>query len=444
MTVHVFTGPTLNREEVLELVPEAVVHAPVGHGDLLRGEVRSGDVVVLIDGLYHQQAPVRHKEILLLLERGVRVVGCASMGALRAAELHECGMVGHGRVFEMYRDGEIDADDEVAVVHGRDVHTSLRNTPLVNVRWAAGTASEAGVLSDQDVAALVAAAQELHYTERSWRAIRHLLAGRGRDTDPVDRVVDFLERHPEHASLKRRDALDTLARLDELVHQSAGLVAEASWRNRYAYEWEVAHRGEPTAEGLVSDAELIRCSQLFSPEFPGQWRSFVIAELAPRSGSATDERGTSEHWIAALAVTSTDDLPQLTPSERRTLPLGEAMVRALVRTFESPRALHDLRRTFPQLTTDPVAAEQVRAALKVNAETWWRGREKLVDRLPAARLMELLAGLWECGASAEELTAAARDRGFGSLDAAVDAARTHFLAYQSRTATGQQPRWKVS
>ena len=40
------------------------------------------------------------------------------MGALRAAELHVFGMVGVGRVFELFRDGLLEDDDEVAVAHG--------------------------------------------------------------------------------------------------------------------------------------------------------------------------------------------------------------------------------------------------------------------------------------------------------------------------------------
>ena len=40
------------------------------------------------------------------------------MGALRAAELHAFGMRGVGRIFEAFRDGELEDDDEVAVVHG--------------------------------------------------------------------------------------------------------------------------------------------------------------------------------------------------------------------------------------------------------------------------------------------------------------------------------------
>jgi hypothetical protein len=52
------------------------------------------------------------------MEQGVHVFGAASMGALRAAEMHSLGMVGIGTIFQWYRDGKIVADDEVAVRHG--------------------------------------------------------------------------------------------------------------------------------------------------------------------------------------------------------------------------------------------------------------------------------------------------------------------------------------
>ena len=39
------------------------------------------------------------------MSEGVPVFGAASMGALRAAELHEFGMRGIGRIFEAFRDG---------------------------------------------------------------------------------------------------------------------------------------------------------------------------------------------------------------------------------------------------------------------------------------------------------------------------------------------------
>jgi hypothetical protein len=44
------------------------------------------------------------------------IVGASSMGALRAAELDSMGMVGIGTVYQYYRDGIIESDDDVAIV----------------------------------------------------------------------------------------------------------------------------------------------------------------------------------------------------------------------------------------------------------------------------------------------------------------------------------------
>ena len=44
------------------------------------------------------------------------MVGGASMGALRASELDDFGMIGVGRVYQDYRMGIIESDDDVAVV----------------------------------------------------------------------------------------------------------------------------------------------------------------------------------------------------------------------------------------------------------------------------------------------------------------------------------------
>ena len=74
--------------------------------------------IAIIDGYFDSVPAVSHKEILVALSMGVPVYGAASMGALRVAELHHFGMIGVGRIFERYREGSLEDDDEVAVVHG--------------------------------------------------------------------------------------------------------------------------------------------------------------------------------------------------------------------------------------------------------------------------------------------------------------------------------------
>ena len=117
MTIFVFVGPTLRRDDVVATL-DAVCLPPVAQGDVYRVAERRPRAIGIIDGFFSGAPAVWHKEILWALSEGIEVFGSASMGALRAAELHTFGMQGVGRIFEAYRDGLLEDDDEVAVVHG--------------------------------------------------------------------------------------------------------------------------------------------------------------------------------------------------------------------------------------------------------------------------------------------------------------------------------------
>lgn len=82
---------------------QATYLPPVSQGDIAGLLRRRPRVIGIIDGYFERVPAVWHKEILLALSAGVHVVGGASMGALRAAELHSFGMVGVGEVFAWYR-----------------------------------------------------------------------------------------------------------------------------------------------------------------------------------------------------------------------------------------------------------------------------------------------------------------------------------------------------
>jgi hypothetical protein len=149
MTIQIFSGPTISPTKVKAMLPMASVHGPIRHGDLFRLDLTNGDTVLIIDGLWHQTAPIRHKEILDALARGVTVVGAASTGALRAVELRPYGMVGVGRIFHAYAAGQILADDEVAVVQDSETGAALSDA-LVTMRFALADAAAQDVLSETE------------------------------------------------------------------------------------------------------------------------------------------------------------------------------------------------------------------------------------------------------------------------------------------------------
>lgn len=125
----VYVGPSLPLATAAAVLA-ADYRPPVKRGDL---PIRYDGTIVIIDGEFHQSLSVSPKEILRLLDTGTRVVGAASIGALRAVELARYGMEGFGWVFEAYRSGRLEADDEVAALYSPEDLMCL-TVPLVNVR----------------------------------------------------------------------------------------------------------------------------------------------------------------------------------------------------------------------------------------------------------------------------------------------------------------------
>jgi TfuA protein len=166
----VYLGPTLP-VAAAEAILDADYRPPVKRGDLPE---RHDGPILIIDGEFAQSLSVSPNEILRLIDGGTRVVGAASMGALRAAELYRYGMEGCGWIFDQYRSGRIDADDEVAVTYAPDDLQPL-TVPLVNVRrWLEQLVGE-GELDDVTARRLLARARRLFYGDRTEGRLRQEL-----------------------------------------------------------------------------------------------------------------------------------------------------------------------------------------------------------------------------------------------------------------------------
>lgn len=167
-TVAVFLGPSLRKSDARSLV-DADYYPPARKGDVYRIMASGVKTIILIDGVFHGTPAVWQHELLDAMEEGIRVVGASSMGALRAAELRDFGMIGHGKVFEWYRDGVIDGDDEVALLHApEEFDFQPLSEPLVNIRSTLGKAVEDRCLAAGQAEELIAYAKQLYYPDRSY------------------------------------------------------------------------------------------------------------------------------------------------------------------------------------------------------------------------------------------------------------------------------------
>jgi hypothetical protein len=180
--VLVFLGPSLARGEAERHAPGAVFMPPITRGALEPFLRRPPRAVGIVDGEFYQRLAISPKEILPLLDAGVPVFGSSSMGALRAVELEPHGMVGIGTIFEQFRSGALDADDEVAMTFCPETLRPL-SEPLVNMRVALAAALAQRVLTGKEAGTLIEAMQRVYFPDRTvhlLHATADALLGAGR------------------------------------------------------------------------------------------------------------------------------------------------------------------------------------------------------------------------------------------------------------------------
>lgn len=209
----VFTGPSIRPKDAAKIL-KADYRPPVGRDDVTKALHDKPDVIAIIDGVFHQKPAVSHKEILRALKEGVTVVGGASMGALRASELDDFGMIGVGRVYSYYKNGLIEADDDVAVVFNPQTLEQLSEA-LVTMGYNFGLAVNEDLINEEDFKTLVQTAKSIYYPKRTYRKV---LNDAKIDKAKKEELGRFL--HGGSIDLKREDAVEVLKYIKENYKRS--------------------------------------------------------------------------------------------------------------------------------------------------------------------------------------------------------------------------------
>lgn len=202
----VFLGPSLGAAEARAICPDAEFLPPIRYADLYALTCEPPGRALIIDGVFHDSTPVWHREILQLLQSGWQVLGAASMGALRALELAPYGMIGLGAVFDWYRGGKIEGDDEVALLHGvAEMDYQPLTLALVDVRHALDELAAEGALTPRAVSGILAEFKCVGHERRTRSALLALARAHGADAAALEeRLAD------RHGGIKARDARHAL------------------------------------------------------------------------------------------------------------------------------------------------------------------------------------------------------------------------------------------
>ena len=192
----VFLETSLSHQEAMQLLPDADYKPSIQKGDVLKAIKNGYKRIVIIDGNFSWVPSVWHKELLIALDYGIEVWGAASMGALRAAELNALGMMGYGRIYERYKNNELDGDDEVAIAYSK--YNQDQTIPLINVRF---TLERINV---PNPGAILGSIRTIFFAERTWENIAQHTS---------NELYDLIKSH--YIDVKKEDATSLLQYLNQ-------------------------------------------------------------------------------------------------------------------------------------------------------------------------------------------------------------------------------------
>lgn len=211
----VYTGLSLPFSEAKEILDsngdvEVIYKRPIKRGDLGLDLKKNPDIIAIIDGVFHQNSAVGHKEILNAINRGIKVFGASSMGALRASELDSLGMTGIGYCYNQYASGAIDSDDDVAVMLDSESLEAL-SVPLISMNYIFENAVSENILTLDEKEELSQIAKSTFYPKRNYA---QTLAKSSLSDDKKSELIDFIR---ENEDIKKQDAKELLNYISEYI-----------------------------------------------------------------------------------------------------------------------------------------------------------------------------------------------------------------------------------
>jgi TfuA protein len=204
----IYLGPSLSHEKARSILPEADYRGPAKKGDLLKlASDPDVKLVGLVDGVFLQDYPPTPIEVYQLARKqGVVIAGAASLGALRAVELEKFGMVGIGKIFELYKKGTLSADDEVAVTFSPDGDYRLQSEAMVDIRFNLFLAKKKGIIGTKSKRIIARVAKEIYFPQRNYPDI---IEETKRRHGSLDGDLDAFQHYVSSSrrSLKEMDAI---------------------------------------------------------------------------------------------------------------------------------------------------------------------------------------------------------------------------------------------
>jgi hypothetical protein len=216
--VVVFVGPSLDPKKARTIL-EADYRPPAKKGDLIKLIMSLDEketVVGLIDGYFLLDYPPTPIEVYQLIVRpNTVVIGSSSIGALRAVELEKFGMIGIGKIFQLFKHGKLDADDEVAVTFSQDLYR-LQSEAMVDIRYNLYLSLKRGFVDKETKDAIAKVAKSIYFPFRTYQnIIEETIKNYPQLENNTRRFEAYILRNRK--SLKERDALKLIEHIRDMI-----------------------------------------------------------------------------------------------------------------------------------------------------------------------------------------------------------------------------------
>ena len=196
--VTLFAGPSAYALPVAMLGSNDIELLPPARRDDIRrlvdGATKPG-VIILCDGQFQSVPAVSHAELCHALDRGWRLWGVSSIGAIRAHEMRHEGMRGFGYVHSQFSRHADFADDELCLLHMPMPPFQPITHTLVEVRFALERTGRTLGIPLRSQAELISRLRDLWFGDRTAERIRKMLVDQGHAPGVVDHFIAGLDRH---------------------------------------------------------------------------------------------------------------------------------------------------------------------------------------------------------------------------------------------------------
>lgn len=204
-----FLGPSLEIKSAKKILNDAYYLPPVKAGDIIKVVRLKPSIILIVDGYFSQINSVWHKEILFALSRGIKVIGGSSMGALRALELEEFGMLGFGEVFKWYKENYSYDDDEVILMHlPFDKGYMNLTESMINVRFTLLNAYKKNIINTEEYDELIKTAKSIFYKNRTYDKIFEIFYKNNALAHKNDAIKNWIISN--RVDQKEKDAIELL------------------------------------------------------------------------------------------------------------------------------------------------------------------------------------------------------------------------------------------